>query len=125
MSINPPIQVTFKDRFQLDIRRLAKRYRNIRLDLQPLIAQLESGELPGNQIPDIAYTIFKVRLKNSSIQKGKSGGYRIIYYLKTDDQILLVTMYSKSDQSDITTAEIIDILARAEAQLNDSEDIPE
>jgi len=125
MSINPPIQVTFTDRFQRDIRRLAKRYRNIRLDLQPLIAQLESGELPGNQIPDIAYTIFKVRLKNSSIQKGKSGGYRIIYYLKTDDQILLVTMYSKSDQSDITTAEIIDILARAEAQLNDSEDIPE
>lgn len=69
------------------------------------------------------YTVFKVRIKNSSIQKGKSGGYRVIYYLKTSDQILLVTMYSKSDQSDITAAEVREILTRAEVQLPDSEDV--
>lgn len=123
MSINPPVQVTFSDRFGRDVRRLGKRYRTIRLDIQPLIEQLESGVLPGDQIPDVDYTVFKVRIKNSSIQKGKSGGYRVIYYLKTHDQILLVTMYSKSDQSDITAAEIREILTRAEAQLPDSEDV--
>lgn len=69
------------------------------------------------------YTVFKVRIKNSSIHKGKSGGYRVIYYLKTSDQILLVTMYSKSDQSDITAAEVREILTRAEVQLPDSEDV--
>ncbi|HAX79675.1 MAG TPA: addiction module antitoxin [Cyanobacteria bacterium UBA11372] len=123
MSINPTVQVTFSDRFGRDVRRLGKRYRTIRLDIQPLIEQLESGELPGDQIPDMDYTVFKVRIKNSSIQKGKSGGYRVIYYLKTSDQILLVTMYSKSDQSDITAAEVREILNRAEVELPDSEDV--
>jgi mRNA-degrading endonuclease RelE of RelBE toxin-antitoxin system len=122
MSNNPPIQVSFTDRFENEVRRLAKRYRRIRLDIQPIIDQLEIGELPGDQIPNMDYTVFKVRVRNSDVQKGKSGGYRVIYYLKTETQILLVTMYSKSDHSDITTTEIREILNRAEEQLTDSED---
>ena len=125
MSINPPVQVTFSDRFEYDVRRLGKRYRRIRLDIQPLIGRLELGELPGNQIPGMEHTIFKVRVKNSSVQKGKSGGYRVVYYLKTRNQILFITMYSKSDRSDITAAEVREILTRAEAQLDDSEEIAE
>jgi mRNA-degrading endonuclease RelE of RelBE toxin-antitoxin system len=125
MSINPPVQVVFTDRFKRDIRRLGKRYRRIRLDILPLIEQLESGDLPGNQIPDMDYILFKVRVRNTSIQKGKSGGYRVLYYLKTRDQILLVTMYSKSTQSDITAAEVREILTRAKSQLTDSEDVAE
>ena len=125
MSIDPPVQVTFRDRFEYDVRRLGKRYRRIRLDIQPLIGRLELGELPGNQIPGMEYTVFKVRVKNSSVQKGKSGGYRVVYYLKTRNQILFITMYSKSDRSDITAAEVREILTRAEAQLDDSEEIAE
>ena len=125
MSIEPPVQVTSSDRFENDIRRLGKRYRRIRLDIQPLIEQLEFGKLPGDQIPGMDYTVFKVRVKNSSVQRGKSGGYRVIYYLKTRDQVLLVTMYSKSDQSDITATEVREILTRAEAELTDSEEIAE
>ena len=125
MSINPPVQVTFSDRFEYDVRRLGKRYRRIRLDIQPLIGRLELGELPGDQIPGMEYAVFKVRVKNSSVQRGKSGGYRVVYYLKTRSQILFVTMYSKSDRSDITATEVREILARAEAQLKDSEDVAE
>jgi mRNA-degrading endonuclease RelE of RelBE toxin-antitoxin system len=36
--------------------------------------------------------------------------HRVIYYLKTETQIVLVTMYSKSDRSDIAATEIRDIL---------------
>ncbi len=117
MSINPPIQVRTTDRFESETRQLGKRYHQIRLDLQPLIEQLESGELPGDQIPGMDYILFKlfkVRIKNSNIQKGKSGGYRIIYYVKTEDQILLVTIYSKSNKPDIPAAEIREILKRSE-----------
>ena len=121
----PLIHVDFSDRFKRDVRRLSKRDRRVRLDIQPLIEQLESGKLLGDQIPDIGYTVFKVRVRNSSAKKGKSGGYRIIYYLKTSDQILLVTMYSKSEQSDISATEIRDILTLAEAQLPDSENFTE
>ena len=125
MSIDPPVQVTFSNRFENDIRRLGKHYRRIRLDIQPFIERLESGELPGDQIPGMDYTVFKVRVKNSSVQRGKSGGYRVVYYLKTRNQTLFVTMCSKSDQSDITATEVREILTRAEAELTDSEGIAE
>jgi mRNA-degrading endonuclease RelE of RelBE toxin-antitoxin system len=116
MSINFPVQVNVSDRFASEVRQLAKRYRRIRLDIQPIIDRLESGELPGDQIPGMNYTLFKVRVKNSDVQKGKSGGYRIIYYLKTEKQILLVTIYSKSDKPDITAAEVKEIITCAETQ---------
>jgi mRNA-degrading endonuclease RelE of RelBE toxin-antitoxin system len=99
-----------------DVRRLAKRYRNIRRDLQPMIEQLEQGEIWGDAIPDMEYSIFKVRVRNRDAQKGKSGGYRVIYYLKTKTQILLVTMYSKSDRSDIDVTDVRDILIDAKNQ---------
>jgi mRNA-degrading endonuclease RelE of RelBE toxin-antitoxin system len=125
MSINPPIQVRISDRFESEVRQLAKRYRRIRLDIQPVIDQLESGELPGDQVPGMNYTLFKVRVKNSNVQKGKSGGYRIVYYLKMETQILLVTLYSKSDKPDITADEVREIITRAEAQFSTSEESSE
>jgi mRNA-degrading endonuclease RelE of RelBE toxin-antitoxin system len=122
MSINPPIQVTTTTEFDAAIRQLAKRYRRIRIDIKPIIEQLEAGELPGDQIPNIGYTIFKVRVRNSSAQRGKSGGYRTIYYLKTADQILLITIYSKSDQADIAATEIREIIQSTEADRPTTED---
>lgn len=119
------MQVSVSARFASEVRQLGKRYRRIRLDIQPIITQLESGELPGDQIPGMNYTLFKIRVKNSDVQKGKSGGYRMIYYLKTEAQILLVTIYSKSDKPDITADEVREIITRAEAQFNNLEESSE
>jgi len=74
--------------------------------MQPVIQQLEQGELLGDQISGIGYPVFKLRVKNSDNQKGKSGGYRLIYYVKTSTGIILLTVYSKSEQSDIDANEI-------------------
>ena len=120
MSNNVPIQIALTPRFQRDLRDLAKRYRSIRLDLQPLMEQLQSGETPGDRVTGIKYQIFKVRLKNSNIQKGKSGGYRVIYYLKTETEIILATIYSKSDLSDVSNQVIEEAIAQYEA-INKSE----
>jgi mRNA-degrading endonuclease RelE of RelBE toxin-antitoxin system len=105
------------------LRTLGKRYRNIRNDIQPVIEQLQAGELPGDRIPGIEYEIFKVRIKNSDIQKGKSAGYRAIYYLKTSDSIVLVTIYSKSDISDIAAETVREILGQYEQQFPESEEL--
>ncbi|NMG56935.1 type II toxin-antitoxin system RelE/ParE family toxin [Geitlerinema sp. P-1104] len=123
MSTNSPVQVLVSDRFIREIRQLAKRYRGIRLDVQPIIDQLEAGELPGDQIPGIDYTLFKVRVQNRDARRGKRGGYRIIYYLKTERQRLLVTIYSKSDKSDISTAQVCEIITRSELDFNRSNNI--
>ena len=118
-----PIQIELTPRFQRDLRTLGKRYRNIRNDIQPVIEQLQAGELPGDRIPGMEYEIFKVRIKNSDIQKGKSAGYRAIYYLKTSDSIVLVTIYSKSDLSDIAVETVREILAQYEQQFPESKEL--
>ena len=105
-----PVSISFTLEFKRNLRALAKKYRSIRSDIQPLIDNLLAGELPGDQVPGVNLTIFKVRLQNSDIQKGKRSGYRCIYYLKTRNIIILVTVYSKSEQSDISTAKLRSIL---------------
>ena len=110
-----PREILLTPRFKKDLAKLAKRYRSIRKDLNPLIETLQKGEVIGDRISGSKYQIFKVRLKNSNIQKGKSAGYRVIYYLKTQTTIVLVTIYSKSYQTDIsnkTIEEIIQIFER-------------
>jgi mRNA-degrading endonuclease RelE of RelBE toxin-antitoxin system len=56
------------------------------------------------------YIAIKLRVKNSNIQKGKSAGYRLIYQVESPTNVLLLTIYSKSDRNDITPSEILDIL---------------
>ncbi|MCA2505084.1 MAG: type II toxin-antitoxin system RelE/ParE family toxin [Microcystis sp. M54BS1] len=106
----PPIKLLFSDQFKARLRILAKRYRSIRTDLQPLIDDLQIGKFIGDQIPGIGYTVFKVRLKNSDIQKGKSSGYRVIYQLKDNSCVLMLLIYAKSDQTDIPAQQIQDII---------------
>lgn len=102
--------ISYSDSFKRQLRRLNRKYRCIRADLQPLIGQLETGETPGDQTQGVDHTINKVRLKNSDAQHDKSGGYRVIYYLHTEENVLLFTIYSKTEQSDIETAELVDII---------------
>lgn len=103
MSINGnTVEVNLTLQFRKDLKNLAKRYRSIRKDLQPLIKELQSGNAPGDRLQGLNYQVFKVRLKNSDIQKGKSAGYRVIYYLQTKTKVVLVTIYSKSDLSDVS-----------------------
>jgi mRNA-degrading endonuclease RelE of RelBE toxin-antitoxin system len=66
--------------------------------------------LPGDQIPDIGYAVFKLRVRNSDTQKGKSGGYHLIYYVKTAMAILLLTIYTKSEQVDIAADDLRSII---------------
>ncbi|MBE8996916.1 type II toxin-antitoxin system RelE/ParE family toxin [Nostoc sp. LEGE 12447] len=122
MVDQPLIQVQASPTFKRNIRTLAKKYRSIRNDIQPVIEQLQQGELPGDQIPGVGYAIFKLRVRNSDAQKGKSGGYRLIYYVKTATGIILLTVYTKSEQVDIAAKDIQSIIAEYEQQtINDEE----
>jgi len=60
--------------------------------------------------------IYKVRTRNADSAKGKSGGYRIVYQKTPENTIILLTVYSKTEQSDISVQEIqsiIDVYAQA------------
>ena len=122
MSEQPFIQVEASLTFHRNLRSLAKKYRNIRNDIQPVIEQLERGELLGDQISGIGYEVFKLRVRNSDIQKGKSSGYRLIYYVKTTNGIILLTIYTKSEQADIAADEIRSIIADYEQRAVEHEE---
>ncbi len=105
------INVEASPTFLKNIRTLRKKYPHIQNDIQSVIQQLEQGELLGDQISGVGHPVFKLRVKNSDIQKGKSGGYRLIYYVKTATGIVLLTVYPKSEQADIDATEIRGIIA--------------
>lgn len=124
MPKQPSIQVEASPVFNRNLRDLAKKYRNIRDDIKPIVEQLEQGELLGNQISGIGYAVFKLRVRNSDAQKGKSAGYRLIYYLKTATGIILLTVYTKSEQVDIAADDIRSIITKYEQRaIEDKEDI--
>ncbi len=110
VATSSPVNVRFTPEFKRNLHALAKKYRHIRSDVEPIIAQLQAGALPGNQVPGVGASIFKVRVRNRDAARGKRGGYRLLYYLQTPTEIILVTIYSKSEQSDISAEEIRRIL---------------
>ncbi len=103
-------RIVFAPHFAQDFKYLQKRYRGIASDLHPLLDQLRNGETPGDQITGVQYRVYKARIRNRDAGRGKSGGYRVIYYLETLDQAVLLTIYSKSDQSDISAQTIRQII---------------
>ena len=116
MSESSFIQIQATRRFQRNLRKLSKKYSNIRQDIEPILEQIHQGKILGDRIPQIGYEVFKLRVRNSNIQKGKSGGYRLIYYLKTAQSVILLTIYSKSQQANIAADDIQRIISEYESE---------
>jgi len=70
----------------------------------------------------MGYEIYKVHLANPSAQKGKRGGFRAIYYVELADSVILVTIYSKSDQEDASLQKLQAIIADMQADEIDTDE---
>jgi mRNA-degrading endonuclease RelE of RelBE toxin-antitoxin system len=115
MSEQSPIEIVFSTPFARRLKVLAKKYRKVRQDLEPLIEALKLGDFQGDRIVGLDDDIFvlKTRAKNSDIPTGKSGGYRVIYQVKSDKLILLLLIYAKSDQVNVSLDEICEAIVQA------------
>ncbi|MDZ4765678.1 MAG: type II toxin-antitoxin system RelE/ParE family toxin [Chloroflexota bacterium] len=116
--MNEPIQVIFVPDAIRDIKRLRKRYRRIDEDLEPLITQLEAGETPGDQLQGVdPYIVYKVRLPNRDAGRGKSGGYRVVYYFHAIAMRFLIEIYSKSEKENLDLSALRERLQALDAEL--------
>ncbi|NJO42811.1 MAG: type II toxin-antitoxin system RelE/ParE family toxin [Cyanobacteria bacterium CRU_2_1] len=106
MSDDSGIEIRFTIPFKRRLKALSKRYRQIQKDIQPIIDELQAGNFIGDHLAGTNYIVFKVRVKNSDIPIGKSGGYRLIYQLEPPQVVSLLLIYAKSDQADVTAEEI-------------------
>lgn len=86
--------------------------KKIKLDISELVNQLESDPYMGTHLFNNCY---KIRISNSSVPTGKSGGFRVItYFINGIDNVYLLTIYSKSDQDNIPESKIIDLIKSVE-----------
>ncbi|ERT08652.1 hypothetical protein M595_1341 [Lyngbya aestuarii BL J] len=111
------VSIDLTPEYKRNLKELAKKYRNIRSDTQSVITELQKGNFLGDRLSGFGenYFIYKVRVKNSNIKKGKSAGYRLIYCVESPTSVLLLTIYSKSEQEDIGVNEINSILYEFES----------
>ena len=106
-------EVRFTLPFKRRLKSLAKRYRQIQKDIQPIIDELQKSNFIGDQIPGVSITALKVRVRNSDIPIGKSGGYRLIYQIHSPESVSLLLIYAKSDQADISLKELEEAIQKA------------
>ena len=99
--------IEFSDNFKKDLKKLSKKYRLIRNDIEDLIVELEKNSKIGTPLGN---DLYKIRVANSSIPTGKSGGFRVITYIVIDEKIILNRIYSKSEKENISDAELIEII---------------
>ena len=105
-------KITISRKFDKQLKILEKKFKKIEKDLDGLFYLLARDKIIGDRVKGLAgFEIYKARLKNSSSDSGKSGGFRVIYYAKTSDGLIIgLSIYSKSEKSDISKNEILKIL---------------
>ncbi len=90
--------------FALSSKKLKKKYPKIKKDLTSLVQQLKQGVLEGNKLQGFVKDVYKVRVASIDQKKGKSGGFRVVYYAVIEDKkINLIFIYAKAKQTDLTT----------------------
>jgi len=95
-------------RFDHEMKRLARKYTSLKDEYKVLIEEL--SENPEKGIP-LGNNLYKIRLAIASKGKGKSGGARVITYLKTEQgNVYLLSIYDKGKRDTISEKEIKDIL---------------
>ena len=97
--------------FKRSVKKLKRRYPHIKDDVQEGVELLLQTPQLGVVVPGSG-GIRKIRLPNRDAKRGKSGGYRLLYYLEdTESQALyLLFVYSKSDRADVTRRELKQLL---------------
>jgi hypothetical protein len=101
------LKIVKLDPFVHNAKRLYKKYKNLPKDLETLLKDLNQNPKAG---VDLGNNCYKIRLANSSIPTGKSGGFRVVYYYYNQkEELFLVTMFSKRDMESISDKKILEL----------------
>ncbi len=97
--------------FERKLKKLAKKHKSLKSDLSNLVLELLENPTLGTSLGKECY---KIRLRIESKGKGKSGGARLITFVRIiNERIFLIDIYDKAEQTTISNEklkELIDIL---------------
>jgi mRNA-degrading endonuclease RelE of RelBE toxin-antitoxin system len=102
--------VELTDHFKKEAKKLNKKYRSLKEELETLGNVLAENPKTGTPL---GYDVYKIRLAIASKGKGKSGGARIITFVKiVQEKVYLVSIYDKGNLDNLTKDEIIELLKK-------------
>jgi len=96
--------ILLTDNFKREAKKLIKKYASLSSELSNLFDELAVNPTLGTPLGN---DIYKIRISIASKGKGKSGGARVLTYVKvSDESVLLFTIYSKGTKDTISDKEI-------------------
>lgn len=102
------MRVNETSHFRRDFRQLAKKYPSLIDEIRQIRADLLDNPQMGQPI---GMSCYKIRVPIRSKGTGKRGGARIVTYVQlVEEDIYLLTIYDKSEQSDISDKDILKII---------------
>ena len=102
--------VVEQELYKKALKKLSKTYRNINLDIKDFLKSINTKKDLGIELKS---NVFKVRVKNSDKNKGKSSGYRLISYLAiVENELHLLYIYDKSKLANITEKEVDELITK-------------
>ena len=110
-------RVVFTSSFKKSVKHLEKRFPRVKEDVRIAIQVLLQEPKLGVVIPG-GGGIRKLRVRSSDQGRGKSGGYRLLYYVEDQQQqaLYVLLLYAKSDRDDVTRKELHDLLDAIESE---------
>ena len=108
--MSSPLVINTEPEFDRDVRRLKKKYRLLAEDIRGLLQDFNRLGIHGELVVGFGREVRKVRLTNRSAKRGKSGGFRALYVVDNESIIRLIRLYSKTEESTVSRAEIRRIL---------------
>ena len=121
------VSIITTDNFRREAKKLIKKYRSLRDELQQLSEKLEENPKLGTLITE---NVYKIRLAVKSKGKGKSGGLRIITYVDVEIQeidedntnVYLLSIYDKSDYENISDKQLKSLIDDVQTEIEQSEE---
>lgn len=104
MSYNIELSANFKK----EAKGLTKKYPSLKTELAELFTELEENPTTGTPLGN---DIYKIRLAIASKNKGKSGGARVLSFVKvTQTTVLLFSIYNKGEIDKLSDKEIKELI---------------
>ena len=104
-------EIELTDHFKKEAKKLTKKYRSLKTELKALGNELAENPTTGTSL---GHDVYKVRLAIASKGKGKSGGARVITFVKVvKEKVYLVSIYDKGQLDNLTKEQITGLLKKA------------
>ncbi|MBK7505780.1 MAG: type II toxin-antitoxin system RelE/ParE family toxin [Bacteroidetes bacterium] len=101
-------KIELTDNFKKEAKKLIKKYASLRTEIAELGKELAKKPTIGLHLGN---DIYKIRLAIVSKNKGKSGGARVISFVKIiDETVYLLSIYNKGEVDSLTDKEIKELI---------------